>query len=56
MFKYYIYDFSGVLLFKKGFNTFEQAFEFCLNKFKTDEEMDEIIIKGNGEVNEINYI
>lgn len=51
MFKYYIYDFSGVPLFKKSFNTFQQAFEFCLNKFKTDEEMDEIIIKGKANDN-----
>ena len=49
MFKYYIYDFNGILLFKKGFNTYQQAFDFCLDKFKFDEEMDEIIIKGSGE-------
>ena len=44
--KYFIYDFNGILLFKKGFNTYQQAFDFCLDKFKFDEEMDEIIIKG----------
>ena len=46
MFKYYIYDFNRVQLFKKGFNTFQEAFDFCLGKFKTEEEMNEIIIKG----------
>jgi len=47
---FYIYDFNGVLLFKKGFDTYQQAFDFCLDKFKFDEEMDEIIIKEKGEV------
>ena len=33
---FYIYDFNGVLLFKKGFDTYQQAFDFCLDKFKFD--------------------
>ena len=43
---YYIYDFSNIKVFNKGFNSYNKAFDFCLTKFKTDEELNEIIIKG----------
>lgn len=44
MTKYYVYDFNKIKLFNIGFNTYQQAFDFCLSKFKTDKDMDEIII------------
>ena len=40
---YYIYDFNQVRLFDTGFETYLQAFDFCLDKF-TDEEMKDITI------------
>ena len=42
--KYFVYDYNQVQLFNIAFDTYQQAFDFCLSKFKTDEEMDEIII------------
>jgi len=45
MMKYYIYDFFGIRLFNKSFSSYQKAFDFCLNKFKTDEELNEIIIR-----------
>jgi len=44
MIKYFIYDYNQYKLFNLGFDTYEQAFDFCLGKFKTDEEMEDIII------------
>jgi len=49
--RYYIYDFSNTKLFNECFSCYYEAFEFCLTKFKTDEEMDEIIIKGKANDN-----
>jgi hypothetical protein len=43
---YYIYDFSNIKVFNKGFNSYNKAFDFCLTKFKTDEKLNEIIIRG----------
>jgi len=42
---YYIYDFSNTKVFNKSFNSYDKAFDFCLTKFKTDEDLNEIIIK-----------
>lgn len=42
--RYFVYDFNKVKLFNIGFDTYQQAFDFCLGQFKTDEEMNEIII------------
>ena len=42
--KYFVYDFNQVQVFNIGFETFQQAFDYCLGHFKTDEEMNEIII------------
>ena len=44
MIKYFIYDYNQYKLFDIGFDTKDQAFDFCLGKFKTDEEMEDIII------------
>ena len=44
MIKYFIYDYNQYKLFNLGFDTYEEAFDFCLGKFKTDEEMEDIII------------
>ena len=44
MVKYFIYDYNQYKLFDIGFDTKDQAFDFCLGKFKTDEEMEDIII------------
>ena len=41
---YFVYDFNNVLLFNNGFATYQKAFDFCLGKFKSDEEMNEIVI------------
>ncbi len=49
--EYYIYDFSGVKLFSKSFKTFQKAFNFCLDNFETDEELNEIIIMEKINVN-----
>ena len=53
MIKYFIYDYNQYKLFNLGFDTYEEAFDFCLGKFKTDEEMEDIIIlplRRNGNV------
>jgi hypothetical protein len=42
---YYIYDFNNTKVFNKSFNSYDKAFDFCLTKFKTDEDLNEIIIK-----------
>ena len=42
--EYFIYDFLGIKLFSKSFQTFQKAFDFCLDNFETDEELNEIII------------
>jgi|TARA_X000001382_G_C3013116_1_gene129178 hypothetical protein len=42
---YYIYDFFGVKVFNRSFKSYQNAFDFCLDKFKTDEELNEIIIR-----------
>ena len=42
---YYIYDFSNTKVFNKSFNSYDKAFDFCLTKFKTAEDLNEIIIK-----------
>ena len=50
---YFIYDYNQYKLFDIGFDTYNQAFDFCLGKFKTDEEMEDIIIlplRRNGNV------
>lgn len=40
---YYIYDFNQVRLFNIGFDTYQQAFDFCLGQF-TDEAMKDVTI------------
>ena len=42
---YYIYDFFGVKVFNRSFKSYQKAFDFCLDKFRTDEELNEIIIR-----------
>ena len=42
---YYIYDFNNIKLFNKGFKSYEKAFDFCLDRFKTDDELNEVNIQ-----------
>ncbi len=44
MYNYFVYDFNHVQLFNTSFETYQKAFDYCLGQFKTDEEMNEIII------------
>jgi len=44
MHNYFVYDFNNVQVFNLSFATYQKAFDYCLGQFKTDEEMDEIII------------